>query len=131
VFQKLPEFRYDKTKSFRGWLRTVTLNKYRESRRKKSSQMSPATGSMLEQLAPIELAQSTWDIDYARLLVAQAMEPMKSDFQEGVWQALRKVISDGLSVEQAAKQTGVNQWTIYSAKSRLMKRLRNELDGLL
>ena len=86
---------------------------------------------MLEQLAPIELAQSTWDIDYARLLVAQAMEPMKSDFQEGVWQALRKVISDGLTVEQAAKQTGVNQWTIYSAKSRLMKRLRNELDGLL
>lgn len=131
VFQRLPEFRYDKTRSFRGWLRTVTLNKYRESRRKKSSQMSPASGSMLEELAPVQLAQSTWDIDYARLLVAQAMELMKSDFKGQTWNALRKVISDGMTVEQAAEQTGVSPWTIYSAKSRLMNRLRSELDGLL
>lgn len=131
VFQKLPEFHYEKSKSFRGWLRTVTLNKYRETWRRKSSQMVTATESMLDEISPVEVAQSTWDIDYARLLVAQTMEFMKSDFAESTWSALRAVISDGLTVEQAAEQSGVSQWTIYSAKSRLMKRLRQELKGLI
>ena len=35
VFQKLPSFRYDQSKSFRGWLRTITLNRLREHHRKK------------------------------------------------------------------------------------------------
>ena len=29
LVQKLPEFSYDRQKSFRGWLRTVMLNKWR------------------------------------------------------------------------------------------------------
>src|SRR5262249_10636168 len=34
LVQKLPEFRYDPGKSFRAWLRTVTLNKWRGNRRR-------------------------------------------------------------------------------------------------
>lgn len=131
VFQKLPEFQYDRTRSFRGWLRTVTLNKYREAHRKKSSKMSPASGSMLEELAPVEIAESTWDIDYAKLLVSRSMDLMKDDFQNTTWLALRKVFAEGMTVDEAAQQTGVSNWTIYSAKSRLMKRLRSQLEGLL
>ena len=86
---------------------------------------------MLENLAPIAVAESTWDIDYARLLVAKSMEGMKSDFAEGTWDALKGVMVDGLSVDAAAEKTGVSTWTIYSARARLMKRLRAELDGLL
>src|SRR5262245_666931 len=36
LFQKLPEFAYDPGRSFRNWLRTVTLNKLRERRRRGS-----------------------------------------------------------------------------------------------
>src|SRR6058998_2879516 len=36
LVQKLPEFRYDRQKSFRGWLRTVTLNKWREKQRRRA-----------------------------------------------------------------------------------------------
>src|SRR5437763_1958531 len=35
LLEKLPEFRYDRTGSFRGWLRTVLRNKWREVRRKR------------------------------------------------------------------------------------------------
>src|SRR5271154_45229 len=34
LLRKLPEFTYDSRQSFRGWLRTVALNKWRESRRR-------------------------------------------------------------------------------------------------
>lgn len=131
VFQKLPEFKYDSSRSFRGWLRTVTLNKYREIYRRKSSRLATASDSMLEKLAPVADAESTWDIDYAKLLVARSMELMQDDFAPGTWDALRLVMNKGYSADSAAAETSVSSWTIYSAKARLMKRLREELDGLL
>jgi RNA polymerase sigma-70 factor (ECF subfamily) len=33
LIRKLPEFEYDSSKTFRGWLRTVTLNAWRRQRR--------------------------------------------------------------------------------------------------
>lgn len=129
VFQKLPEFQYDRTRSFRGWLRTVTLNKFRELARRKA--IVNASTSEIAQVEIVERAESTWDIDYARMLVAQTMELMEPDFAPATWQALQQVISNGANVEQAAEQAGVSPWTVYSAKSRLMKRLRNRLEGLL
>lgn len=131
TFQQLPTFQYDRTKSFRSWLKTVTVNRYRESVRNQSAKQAVASHSILEQLQPVEHAESTWDLDYARLLVTRAMETMKSDFAPSTWQALRKVVGQQMTVEQAAEETGVSIWTIYSAKSRLMKRLRETLDGLL
>ncbi len=131
VFQKLPQLKYDATKSFRGWLRMVTLNRYREIRRKKSSRIETASDSLIDQLAPVEVAESTWDIDYAKLLVAQAMEGMKSDFKPLVWQALERLIKHAQPVDVVAKESGISPWTVYSARSRLMRRLREELKGLL
>jgi len=37
--RKLPDFTYDRRQSFRGWLRTVTLNKWRESARRRGLPM--------------------------------------------------------------------------------------------
>ena len=82
AFQKLPQFSYDRNSSFRGWLRTVTINKYREKRRRLSAQQAIASHSILEQLQPVDIAESTWDINYARMLVAQTMQPMRGDFAE-------------------------------------------------
>ena len=131
VFLKLPELSYDRSKSFRGWLRKVTLNRYREIGRRKSSRAENASASFIEKLVPVQQAESTWDIDYAKLLVAQAMEGMQNDFDAATWQALQLVMKNHETVDQAAKTSGVSAWTIYSARSRLMKRLRDELDGLL
>lgn len=131
IFRKLPEFKYDAGRSFRGWLRTVTLNKYRELYRRKSAQLATASESMLEDMAPVAAAESTWDIDYARLLVARAMELMRNDFAESTWKALKLVMAGEHTVDQAAARLDVSPWTIYSAKARLMNRLREELGGLL
>ncbi|MEL7499397.1 MAG: sigma-70 family RNA polymerase sigma factor [Planctomycetota bacterium] len=131
VFQKLAAFRYEPSKSFRGWLRTVTMNRYRESVRRKSAAQQVHSNSILEQLQHVERAESTWDIDYARLLIVNAMDSMKSDFAESTWQALKLVIGEQVAVEEAAEKIGVSPWTIYSAKSRLLRRLREKLTGLL
>ena len=131
VFRKLPDLKYDRQGSFRGWLRTVTMNKYREQRRKKALPIVDATDSLMDQLASIPQAESTWDLDYGRILLKQAMDQMECDFEPATWQALKSVMSQTLSVDQAAQEHGISPWTIYSARSRLMRRLREQLDGML
>ena len=131
VFQKLPEFEYDCSGSFRGWLRTITLNKQREHLRRKSVGAHGVSQSVLADVAGANEAESAWDLNYKQALVSRAMEMMESEFQPGTWKALKQYVIDGKSAKEVAAASGLSVWTIYAAKSRLMTRLRDELDGLL
>jgi RNA polymerase sigma-70 factor (ECF subfamily) len=131
VFQKLPQFKYDPEKSFRGWLRTITLNRYRQLCRRKRINLIDASGSLLGNLADPKQAESTWDLNYARQLVAAAMDSLRDDFAPPTWEALTQLMKTGQTAADVSRETGISVWTIYAAKSRLMKRLRTELDGLL
>lgn len=81
VFQKLPEFQYDSRRSFRGWLRTVTLNKHRARMRKKSLSMEDVGQTGLVSLPEnVQLAMQSWDQDYSKQLVSQTIELMRREF---------------------------------------------------
>lgn len=131
VFQKLPAFQYDKSKSFRSWLRTVTINRYREQLRKKSIGAMPATASVLAQHMDPSAAQSTWDLNYQQSLLHQAMGLLGEEFEPVTWKALRSYIIDGQPAKVAADANGLSVWTVYAAKARFMKRLRETVEGLL
>jgi len=134
VFQKLPEFQYDPDRSFRGWLRQVTLSKHRERLRKKKLNIDAVSQTHLSNLAENGQATSagqTWDQDYCRNLVSSAVELMRKEFAPNTWQALKQFVSTDQTAQEIAESTGVSTSTIYTAKSRLMKRLRQDLEGLM
>jgi len=136
VFQKLPEFQYDPRRSFRSWLRTVTLNKHRERLRRKSIKIDNVSQSQLVNVAgngsgPGEAAGQTWDRDYSANLVSHAIDLMRKEFAPETWNALKLFVTSDRTAQEISTETGVSTSTIYSAKSRLMKRMRQELDGLL
>jgi RNA polymerase sigma-70 factor (ECF subfamily) len=131
AFQKLPSFEYDANKSFRGWLRTVTLNRYRETLRKKSIGAATATQSVLASIAQPGSAESTWDLNYQQALVGRAMKILESEFQPATWAAIKQYVFGGVPAAEAAASNGLSIWTVYAAKSRLMSRMRETLDGLL
>ncbi len=134
VFQKLPEFQYDPTRSFRGWLRQVTLNKHRERFRRKSLAIDSVSQSQLVNVPENGnngSASQTWDQDYSRNLVTSAIDLMRKEFALETWEALKLFVSSERTAQDISNQTGVSTSTIYAAKSRLMKRLRQDLDGLL
>ncbi len=132
VFRKLPEFHYDPQKSFRSWLRTITLNRHRELFRRKSVSRRAATGSVLAQIPDARSdADSTWDLEYGRSLFSSAMDVLQSEFRPTTWEAVRKYVIENRPAAEIAAETGVSVWTIYAGKSRLLARLREELDGLL
>jgi len=131
VHRKMPDFQYEPSKSFRGWLRTITLNKHREHHRKKSLEYVDATQSALNNIPDQVDASSVWDLNYQQALVSRAMELLSSEFQPNTWNALREYVFSGRPAPEVAAETGLSVWTIYAAKSRLMGRLREELDGLM
>lgn len=136
VFQKLPEFQYDSRRSFRSWLRTVTLNKHRERLRRKAIKIDNVSQSQLVNVAAngseaAAGASQTWDRDYSANLVSHAIDLMRKEFAPETWRALKLFVTSGRTAQEISAETGVSTSTIYSAKSRLMKRMRQELDGLL
>jgi RNA polymerase sigma-70 factor (ECF subfamily) len=130
LFRKLPEFHYDGRRSFRGWLRTVTLNKWREGLRRRTPLAAAGSGA----LAEVPAADDPGDLEeaeYRRHLVRQGLEALRDEFPATTWKAFREYVMAGRPAEQVAAELGVRVGTVYAAKSRVLTRLRRELDGLL
>ncbi len=128
---KLPEFEYDPTKRFRGWLRTVTLGKIRDSQRR------GAVRSMSGQDPNLEAAVDAGDADlfeqaeYQTFVVNRALELMRAEFNDKTWQACWMQIAEGQKAADVAQRLGISLNMAYLAKSRVLRLLRDELDGLL
>lgn len=130
LVRKLPEFRYDRERSFRNWLRTVTLNKWRESERRRAVQPRPVGADLDE----VPATPEEWRLDeteYRRQLVANALPLIEHDFSPREWQAFHRHVVDGVAAGEVAAQLGVRVGTVYAAKSHVLSRLRQELQGFL
>src|ERR1043166_2634684 len=128
LLEKLPEFRYDSSKSFRGWLRTIALNKWRERCRRFASQPDKGGDSGLSGVADNEPTRAFEEAEYRGHLVRRAMKIMQAEFEATTWQACWEVIASGRSAADVAAGLGVSVDVVYSAKSRVLRRLREELD---
>jgi RNA polymerase sigma-70 factor (ECF subfamily) len=131
LLRKLPEFRYDHHKSFRGWLRTVTLNRWRDRQRRRAGrrlQENDAAENLL--LAP-DAAAVFAETEYRVYLVRRALELMRAEFQPTTWRACWEHVVSGKTAATVAAELGVSPGAVYVAKSRVLARLRQELKDLL
>jgi RNA polymerase sigma-70 factor (ECF subfamily) len=130
LVRKLPEFHYDRQKSFRGWLRTVTLNKWREIQRRKEP---PVASDECERLEDFPAAGTTAfeDQEYRQYLVERALKVMEVEFQPSTWKACWETVVAGRPAAEVADELGMTTNAVYLAKSRVLRRLHQELQGLL
>jgi RNA polymerase sigma-70 factor, ECF subfamily len=128
LVQKLPQFDYDPQRTFRGWLRTVAVNKWRERMRRRADPTVPYAAADLSANDP---AEKFWEDEYRAYLVRRALELMKADFPDG-WQACWDVVVENKSPVEVAAQLGVTVGAVRAAKFRVLSRLREEFraDGL-
>jgi RNA polymerase sigma-70 factor (ECF subfamily) len=131
LLQKLPEFSYDRHRSFRGWLRTVTLNKWREAQRRRAAAPRATGNANLAELVCAEPDDSFWEAEYRNQLVGRALQLMQADFEPTTWKACWEFVVSGKPAAQVAAELGTTVEVVYSAKSRVLRRLREELDGLM
>jgi RNA polymerase sigma-70 factor (ECF subfamily) len=127
LVRKLPEFQYQPGRSFRGWMRTVLMNKWRDRPHARSavsfdsevhSQDSPDSQALEER-------------EYRLYVVGRALRLMVTEFEPATWQACWETVMSGRPAAEVAAELGLTVNAVYLAKSRVLGRLRQDLDGLL
>ncbi len=135
VFREVPRFDRQREGSFRVWLRRVTVNKIRNYRRKRHRR--PAVGldaadGFLERLSdPNDDLAQEWDRDHDKYVVAKLLAVVQLDFTPATWEAFRRFGVDGVPAGRVAEELGVSENAVILAKSRVLRRLREEAGDLL
>ena len=130
LIQKLPEFAYDRRKSFRSWLRTVMFNKWRDQQRRAEPPQQADEATFAELPGP-DKADWVGEVEYRQNLIRRALQIMQADFQPSTWKACWEYVVSDRSAAEVAAELGISVGAVYVAKSRVLSRLRQELEGLL
>jgi RNA polymerase sigma-70 factor (ECF subfamily) len=131
LVRKLQGFTYDPQKSFRGWLRTVMLNKWRDVQRQRAVQTARKSEPFVSDLAGPDDVVAFEEAEYRQYLVSRALRLMRAEFQPATWQACWEHVVSGKPAAEVAVELGISLNSVYAAKSRVLRRLRQELQGLL
>ena len=135
VIRELPQFERRREGSFRTWLRTITVNKARNYRKQRDRR--PAIGmdqaeGFLEQMAdPDSALAREWDREHDEHVVQRILSAVKSDFKPATWEAFRRLALDGVPAARVAEELGMPENAVLLAKSRVVRRLREEAGDLL
>jgi RNA polymerase sigma-70 factor, ECF subfamily len=130
LLNKLPSFHYNPGQTFRGWLRTILLNHWRDRPRGREALRS-APEACLDHLASPDHAEEIVAAEYRQFLVGRALQLMQTDFEPTTWQACWQCVAMGRPASEVARDLGMSVAAVYIAKSRVLRQLRQELEGLL
>lgn len=116
---------------FRAWLSTIAKNAVINAltRRPKDLAKGGLTSSNLD-LAGSEDSEQAYELEYQRQLYRRAAESVRHRSDETTWLAFSLTMIDGLSIKTAAKRLGVHTGSIYAARSRIIRRLRDAVQQL-
>ncbi len=141
VTSGIAEFRRDRPgDSFRGWLRGVTRNKVLDWYRLRDRHPDGAAGGteagrlLREQPDPFSDTKDAEDPQEQREIDAvyqRALEFVRSEFEAKTWEAFWRVTVEGRSTADVAADLGVSTAVVRQAKSRILRRLKQEVGELI
>ena len=117
---------------FRHWLRRIAKNAI-FSAISQRPQDTPTGGSQANDLLA-EKANVTAEVEqeiekeYEREQFLRAAAVVRSDVHPETWAAFELTMIQGLTCEEAAKTIGKSVGTVYAARSRIMRRLREQIE---
>ena len=79
---------------------------------------------------PIPDEEPTGDLQM-RSLTARALVQVQSEFEPRTWQAFWRSVVDGISTDEVAFELQVSAATVRQSRSRILRRLRQQLGDLM
>ncbi|MCS7468809.1 sigma-70 family RNA polymerase sigma factor [Stieleria sp. ICT_E10.1] len=137
LVRELPTFQRQRAGSFRAFLRGIVLNQLRYAMRR--VQKTPLVAGQydklndqIEQLAdPNSQLSVEFDRQHDRSVFRHAASIVKNEVKASTWQAFQKHAIEGKSAPAVAEELGVSVNVVLLAKSRLTRRIREEIRGLV
>ena len=135
LVSEVPGFERQRNGSFRTWLRVVTVNRvrtWRRSRARRPVTTADPTEAFLTQLEdPAGNLAQQWDREHNKHVTDKLLALVKPDFTPHVWTAFEELTLARRPAADVATQLGMKVEAVLQAKSRVLRRLRQEAGGLL
>lgn len=133
LVREIPTFRHSGHRgAFRSWLRTVATNRLRNHwRARRGSPSSDEDGRLEEIEDRVDVLGELVEAEHHQLVARRLLELMEPEFTPGTWLAFRRQVLEGKSAAEAAAELGVTANAVLIAKSRVLRRLRQEGQDLL
>jgi RNA polymerase sigma-70 factor, ECF subfamily len=137
MMRELPTFQRQRVGSFRTFLKNITLNQLRNAARKTRRQPRPQGGGpeleqLIESLAdPISIESANWDIAHDSAVFNKVKDYIQGDYSETTWRAFELHGIEGIPAKKVADMLGTSPNVVMLARSRILKRMRKEAEGLI
>ena len=132
VVQKLPSFEHSGQKgAFRRWLRTIAVNRTQQLFRARAKADRDAAEPVAEVPDHSADPDQQWEQEHDKYVTERLLELMRPEFSESTWQAFLRQVVDEAGAADVAKELGITVNAALIAKSRVLRRLRKEIQGLV
>jgi RNA polymerase sigma-70 factor (ECF subfamily) len=120
--------------SFRGWLRGITRNQVLLYFRRNQGRPPPVGGS--EALGQVQnlpdlLVEPADDEAEVSLVYRRAVEHVRGEFEQRTWDVFWRTVIEGLSPAAVAEEMHTTPGAVRQAKSRVLRRLKQEMGEVL
>lgn len=127
--------------SFRSWLWTIASNKIRDHRRSSRREASGAGGSAaLQALQQVPMDEDSEEVllndsepvdaEQLSALVARAREQIREEFAPRTWEIFSRAVIDQIPTAMVALEFSVTPAAVRQARSRILRRLRQQLGDI-
>lgn len=133
LFKAMDGFEYDVRKGrFRSYLRSAVVHALERRASKQARQAATVDPQRFDYVASEQeaSADARWEREWQLHRLRWAMRSIAGEFDPPTLEAFEMYALGGRSVAETADKTGLSKASVYQAKSRVLKRLKERLDTL-
>lgn len=131
VAKSIQTFEYSPEKGrFRAWLGTVTANELKSFISSRANRQSPTLSDGSFSQLPNADPDSDWIAIFSEHIFQVACDRVRQDFEPAKWECFETTWVDRISAPEVAERLGIPVHSVYVNKSRVRKRLEEEVSML-
>ncbi len=133
IVEKFPAFEHNgRPGAFRAWLRGISVNRLRMFWRSHPAVLGVDPEPVLRQLEdPYSDLSRQWNREHDEHVARQVLALLRPEFKPTTWQAFERLVLQEQAPEAVAAELGLSVNAVLIAKSRVLRRVREEIAGFV
>jgi RNA polymerase sigma-70 factor (ECF subfamily) len=133
LVREVPHFVHNgRPGAFRQWVRTIAENRCLHFWRARRNGPEPESAIDPERLVDPQSDPSRfWDAEHDLVIARRLLALIQPEFQATTWRAFHGLVVEGRRPADVATEIGVSVNAVLIAKSRVLRRLREEAAGII